>query len=138
MRLLITFLILIPLGASADDLSEHDSKALQDTKSFLKDRSSRDAFIKNDKKAKDVDAKVEALAGSGQTKEEIYGLAAEVLERIVAETKGDPQKMQQLLLEAEQNPQQFYQKYMNDRQKAKVREIATDIEKSGRINQPPR
>ncbi|MGE0528224.1 MAG: hypothetical protein AB7P49_14235 [Bdellovibrionales bacterium] len=85
--------------------------------------------MKESKPAQDVDAKVEDLAGSGQEKEEIYGIAAEVMDKLTRETKGDPEAMQRLLLEAQKNPHGFYEKMFDGTQKTKLRNVAEKIEK---------
>jgi len=75
-----------------------------------------------------MDDKVSALAGTSQNKDEIYGIAAQLMEKIAQETNGDPEKMQLLMLEAQKNPEAFYKKYFNDEQKAKVRGVASKIQ----------
>lgn len=116
------------IHASADKLDEHQRQGLSDTQSMLKSRSQRDEYIKTDKRAKDVDDKVGALAGSAENKDEIYGLSSQVLERVVAEAKGDPVKMQEILTKAQQDPKGFYEKYFDENQKQGVRGIANKIE----------
>ena len=98
---------------------------------MLTNPAERNAAIKSDKKALEVDQKVEALTGSGKNKEEIYDIASKVMEAITVESKGDPEKMQQLLMEAQSNPQAFYNKYFSESDKARVRSLAQDIEKKG-------
>ncbi len=98
---------------------------------MLTNPSERNAAIKNDKKALETDAKVEALTGSGKNKEEVYDIAAKVMEAITVESKGDPAKMQQMLLEAQSNPQAFYNKFFSEDDKNRVRNLASDIEKKG-------
>ena len=115
----------------AEELGVHERQGLQDTKEFLKSPEQRKEYLEKDKKAKEADDKASALAGSAKNKEEMYGIASEVLEKIVNETKGDPQKMQQLLQEAQTNPQKFYEKYFDENAKARVRGVAADIEKKG-------
>lgn len=105
-----------------------DESALRNTQQMLKSKQQRNAAIKDDKIAVEIDKKVETLAGTEQNKEEIYDLASQLLETISREAKGDPEKMSQLLMEAQSNPQAFYEKYFTPEQKAKVRGIATNIE----------
>ncbi|MBX3021432.1 MAG: hypothetical protein KF799_07105 [Bdellovibrionales bacterium] len=127
MKALILCLSLIPIAAAAE-LDEHQRKGLSDTKKMLVNPSERNEAIKNDKKAKEVDAKVDALAGSPENKEEIYGIAASVMEKITVEAQGDPEKMQRLLLEAQTNPKAFYDKYFTEADKARVRAVSGKIE----------
>lgn len=126
MRYLLPLLILIHVTAYAK-LDAPQTEALQQTKDLLKDPSARQKAINKDPKAKDADDKVSALAGSSENKEEIYELASQLMEKIAQETNGDPDKMQKLMLEAQTNPQAFYNKYFNKDQKTKVRGIANKI-----------
>ena len=48
------------------------------------------------------------------------------------------EQMQQLLLEAQSNPQAFYNKYFSEADKARVRSLANDIEKKGAKNPSPK
>ena len=126
MRYLLPILILIQIPAYAK-LDGPQTEALQQTKHLLKNPSARQKAADRDPKAKDADNKVSALAGSTENKEEIYDLASQLMEKIVKETNGDPEKMQKLMLEAQSNPEAFYKKYFNKDQQAKVRGIATKI-----------
>jgi hypothetical protein len=128
MRMLLAGLILIQVSAHAD-LDEHQQNGLRDTKQMLVDPKARNEAIRNDKKAQDVDQKVEALTGAGKNKEEVYGIASEVLEKIATEAKGDPEKMQKILLEAQKDPETFYKKYFNGQQQQRVKGLASEIEK---------
>lgn len=128
MRVLLASLILIQLSAHGD-MDKHEQQGLKDTKQLLTNPIERNEVIKTDKTAIEVDKKVEALTGSGKEKEELYGIASEVMEKIAVESKGDPQKMQQLLSEAQANPQKFYDKYFSAAQKTRVKNLASEIEK---------
>lgn len=121
-------LFLLCLSLVHADLDEHQQKGLSDTKTMLKSPSEREAYLKTDKKARDVDDKVNALAGSAENKEEIYGIASQVMERLTQEANGDPEKMQRILLEAQSNPQAFYGKYFNEKDKAAVRGVSGKIQ----------
>lgn len=137
MKQLILCLALLSSYSHAD-LDSHEQQGLKDTQRMLRSKSERDEAIKDNKAAKDIDTKVEALTGSGKGKEEIYDLSAQVFEAVTKEANGDPQKMQQLLFEAQSHPQEFYNKYFSAEQKAKVHSLANDIERRGGANPPPR
>ena len=109
-------------------LDADQKKGMEQTKTFLTNKSGRQKEIDKDSKAKDIDNKVDALAGTPENKEEMYDLAAQLVEKIAAEANGDADKMQRMLLEAQKNPKAFYEKYFNESQKAKVRGLATKIE----------
>lgn len=127
-------MIHLPLHA---DLDEHEQKGLTDTKKLLVSPGERNQAIKGDKRAMDVDAKVESLAGNTENKEEIYGIAAEVMEKITQEANGDPAVMQKMLLDAQANPKAFYEKYFTDAAKARTRGVANKIEKA-KPSMPPK
>lgn len=134
---LIFCLALIHWPAFAQ-LGAHEKQGLKDTKEFLVNPKERQKFIDKDAKAKEADQKAESLAGSKENKEEIYGIAAEVMEKLTQEAKGDPQLMQKILQEAQTNPQAFYEKYFDEKSRQRVRGVATDIEKQGVSSKPTR
>ena len=113
MKTLLMIAALLPCFAFAQ-LDKDSQKGLEDTKALLKNSTERQKAIDKDPKAKDVDNKVNALTGNSGTKEDVYGIASEVFEKVAEEAKGDPNKMQQLMLEAQQNPQKFYEKYFTE------------------------
>ncbi|NJL24668.1 MAG: hypothetical protein HC902_05530 [Calothrix sp. SM1_5_4] len=129
-------LILIQFHIAATELDPHAKQGLHDTKKLLKTPAERDEYLKKNPRAKEVDQKIDALTGSDKSKEEIYGLASELMEKITLEANGNPERMQMLLIEAQKNPEAFFRKYFNDGQKRRVRGIADDIEK--RKTPPPR
>lgn len=128
MRILILVLILMH-GLAYADMDANSKEALQKTKDVLTNKSAREEAVKKDPRAADADAKAGALAGSEENKDKMYAIAAQVMEKIVAEANGNPEKMQQLLLEAQSNPQKFYQKYFTPAQKKQVQRLANKIQK---------
>jgi hypothetical protein len=128
MRILLLFLILIH-GHVFAEMDASGKDALKKTQDMLKDKDARDAAIKKDPKAKDADAKAGALAGSEENKDEMYNLAAELMEKIATESNGDPEKMQKLMQEAQANPEAFFKKYFSADQKKRVHNLANKIDK---------
>jgi hypothetical protein len=135
MRMLLACLILIHVPVLAD-LDQHQTQGLKDTKQMLTNPKERNEAIKKDKTAQEVDGKVDALTGNTKNKEELYGIASEVMEALAVEAKGDHEKMQNLLSEAQANPKAFYEKYFNGAQKARLKNLASDIEKQGTPAKP--
>ena len=134
---LIFGLILIQLAAVASaEMDASSRQGLKDTQRLLTSPRERSEAIKNDAPAKDIDAKLEALTGSDKSKEDVYGLASQVFEKIAAEAGGDPEKMQALLLQAQANPKAFYEKYFNAAERAQLSKIASEIEKGGNTTPP--
>lgn len=123
------FLILLHVPGQAE-MGPDERKALKQTQELLKDSAQRAAAVRRDPKAQEMDKKVEALAGSPENKAEIYDISAQVMGKITTEANGDPVKMQQIMLEAQKNPKAFYEKYFDVDQKAKVRGLASQIEKN--------
>ena len=130
-NLLLCLTLILTPGFAHAQLGTHERQGLDDTKGLLKDKKQRDDFIKTDKKAQDVDAKVDALAGSSQNKEEIYSISADVMEKLTQETNGDPDKMKVILELATKDPKAFYEKYFDAKSKERVRGVANEIEKKG-------
>lgn len=134
LRLLCLSLIHFSLFAAESD--PHAKNAVKETQTLLRSKSEREKAIKGDKQAEDIDAKVKALSGSEKNQEDIYGLSADLMEKLAAEAKNDPEKMQSILQEAQANPQKFYEKYFSAEQKAKLRGIANEIEKKSEKTKP--
>jgi len=138
MKVCALCLALIHSAAAYAQLGSHEEQGLKDTKEFLQNSKERQEWIDKNEKAKDVDKKVDSLAGSKENKDEIYGIAADVMEKLTRETQGDPQAMQKILQEAQSNPQAFYNKYFDEKSQKRVRGVAADIEKKGAVAAPPK
>src|SRR5665213_1196105 len=126
----ISFLLILAAAnpALAQELDKDQVTALNQTKDLLKDPVERQKAINLDPKAKDIDNKVNALAGTGANKEAIYDVASQLMDKIAADAHGDPEKMQELMSEAAKNPEAFRNKYFSEDQKNQVRGIANKIE----------
>jgi hypothetical protein len=127
MRWVLVYISLLSISAFAD-LDKDQRQGIQDTQHLLKTPAARAKAIAHDPKAKEIDDKAGALAGSAQNKDEMYDLAAQLVEKVAAQANGDPEKMQQLMMEAQKDPKAFYEKFFDDKQKAKVRGLANKIE----------
>jgi hypothetical protein len=127
MRWMLVYISLVSLSAFAD-LDKDQRQGLKDTQELLRSPKDRAAAIAKDPKAKDIDDKAGALAGTPENKDEMYDIAAQLVEKIALQANGDPNKMQQLMIEAQKDPKAFYDKYFDDTQKAKVRGLANKIE----------
>lgn len=129
MRILLV-LLYVCISAYAD-LDSSQTEGLKETQTMMTNRKAREEAIKRDPKAKEIDAKAGILAGTQGNKEEMYSLSADLLEKIAKETGGDPVKMQQLLLDAQKDPKAFYEKYLDAKEQARVRGLATKIQGHG-------
>lgn len=136
LKLALLLSLSISFSARAD-MGAAEQQGLQETQGLLRSKSQREEYFKKDAKAKEMGDKVQSLTGSGAEQEQVYDLAAQVMEKIAKESNGDPAKMQKLLDEAQKNPQAFYDRYFSAEQKAKVREVANKIEKKGAVGPAP-
>lgn len=114
---------------NAEELSGVDQEALGKTTDMLKNRGEREKMKQNDAALKKVDRDVESLAGDGANKDAIYNAAAKVMEQMAKDSNGDAIKMQELIQQAQKNPQKFLES-MDESNKAMIRGIANDIEKT--------
>ena len=112
--------------ALADNLNQEQKNALKEVMNQLTNPSARMEQLKNDKKAQDSDKVVKELGG--EYSEEIYQLAAQIMENLVREAQGDPDKMMKILETAQQNPSAFADTF-SEEQKRKLKELGKKIEK---------
>lgn len=117
-----------PLDATTTKTdAQINAEALRKTQDLLRNQAERQKAIANDPKAQSVDSNAKALLGANT--EKAYELSAQLMERIVAETGGDPQKLQKLILDLQSNPQSL-EKYLSPAQRDLIRQMASDVEKS--------
>lgn len=132
--LVLSLFISTPVWA---DLDKASTEALDKTKHLLVNPQEREKALQADPKGREADQKLKALVGSEKS-EDVYKMASEIFDRLTKEAGGDPQKMQKLLEEAQKNPQSFYHKMLTDAERAKVRGLATDVEKGKTQGSSPR
>jgi hypothetical protein len=120
MYLFVLFLA-IPL-ARADE-------ALDQTQALLRDPTARAAATRGDAKAQALQKNIDTMSGAPANSEKIYGLSAEVFAELVAKTGGDVGKLQQLLSDAQKNPEAFANS-LSPEIKEKIRGVASDIEQT--------
>ena len=108
-------------------LSSGNSKALHNATFLLNNPAARETYIRKSSNAQQADKTLGDLAGSEQTSEEIYRLASDVFASITLKANGDPDKMMQLLLEAQQNPEAFANSFTPEQRK-KLSELARQVE----------
>jgi len=129
--------MLFTLSAGAEDLDPVSIEALKQTQALLRDSVQRQQAIDSNSKAKAVDKKVSKFAGSEENRQEIYNLSAEVMGRLVQESKGDADIMKKILDDAATDPEGFGNRFLTEEQKQKVKELSKKIEES-RKPAPPR
>ncbi len=101
-------LLAIAEPAAAGELDGASQEALDKTQGLLTNKAERDKAVRGDAKAEAADAKVQALPGSAQDKEAIYGISSEIFADLAKEANGDPVKMQEIMAKAQADPQGFY------------------------------
>ena len=114
----------------AEKLSSDQEKALAEVVDQLRDPQKRKEAVGNDSKAKQADEFLKQLGGAQS--EEIYQLAAEILQGLVVEANGDANKMEQLLEKAKKDPASFGNK-LTAEQKKHLQQIAEKIGKTKRV-----
>ena len=120
--------------AFPDDLDPASAEAVQKTMQLLQSNAERSKEIEKDPEAQLVDRQVKALGGSPQTTEAIYGLSADIFQKLSEKSGGDALKMQEMLKSAKEDPKAFYESVLSDAERAKLHQISTEI--SGPTAQP--
>lgn len=122
---LIILSLFVWVCASADNgrgLDPASEQALRETQLMLKNPTER----QKTQGAQNVQRQLEAMGASAQDQEEIYGLAADVMADVTRQANGDPEKMMQILSEAQKNPQAFGIK-LTPAQRQKLQDIAKKL-----------
>ncbi len=114
---------------SLADLDSASDEALQNTQKFLVNKEEREIFKGTDPSLKKIDKDLEKLVGDKGQKEEVYKATAKILEDLARETGGDPEKMLQIMEQAQKDPKAFYLKHLSKENKKAIRGIAEDIDK---------
>jgi hypothetical protein len=114
-----------PMGTKTMTEQQINQQALQQTQELLINPAERQKALNADPAAKANDAKVQQLLGKDSQK--AYELSAQLMSTIVAQTGGDPQKMQQLMLELQSNPHAL-EKLLTPSQRDQIRKMASDLE----------
>ncbi len=124
-KLFLSVILFVSLNVSAEELDKASQEALEKTVEVLKDP----------KKQKD-NKKLDSLGLSAAQKKEVYGLSAEIFEQIVKETGGDATKMKKILEDAMKDPESFAKRWTPE-QKAKLKGLSSEVEKSGKKVKKP-
>ena len=137
MKLLgILIILILASPVVAEDLDKASKEALDQTVDLLNDPQKIEEAKKSDPKAKQADKTLDSLGFSASEKSEVYGLSSQIFEQIVKEANGDPAKMQKILMDAMKDPEAFAKKWTPE-QKAKLKKLTSDAEKSGKKVKKP-
>ena len=110
-------------AAQSPALDAHSQKALVETQQLLTNPAARDAEIKKDPNAQKWDANAAQAVGAGQ-KDQLYGVASDIMGDLVRQTGGDPKKMLELMERAKANPEAFFNS-LTPEQKAKITDMSS-------------
>ena len=127
----ISILMLAVLVNQVQARDKADGNALTQTQELLRDSKQRDQAIQQSAEEKKVDANITQFTGGSQkTKDEIYGLSAEVLANF-SDANGEVD-MDKLNAALKENPDAFVKNNIKPEQAARIRSIANDVETNTR------
>jgi hypothetical protein len=130
MKLIFALLLLPAFAFAAEEGNQEQEvkEALEQTKALLNDTAFRNGY-QSDPNAKEAHAKVKEIVGNNsRQQQEIYSLSSEAFEKIVADAKGDPGKIMEILQKAQADPKEFMRSLPPEQQK-RIRELASEIDK---------
>lgn len=128
------FIMLFMLVSSMISISFAEDLALKQTQLLLNDRGQLNQIFKNDSKARDADEfALKAVDGNEQDRNQLYQISSQILDQLAKESNQDPTKMQEQLLKAAQNPDQFYKSLPYEIQN-NVKNVADRVEKRRQIS----
>jgi hypothetical protein len=124
----LLFSALISTSAFAsDELDPGSRDALAKTDDLLRSPDARQELFQKDAQARATNEQVVSMAGSDANAQAIYELAAEVFGTLTKEANGDPQKMLQLLQQAQAHPEAFAKAFTPE-QRAQLEALTKKIE----------
>ena len=105
---LLKIITILVFGFISLNLWAQDTDPLAEAQAVLTSRLEREKFLKQDKKAQAADDFADrAVGGSKEDKEELYSISAEAVAHLIKVNGADPEKLQEQMLKAIQNPQAF-------------------------------
>lgn len=127
----LVLLLSVSFMATTVSFADDDiDPALKDVQELLRTESKRNEVIKDNPKAQQADAfALQAVGGDKNLKNDVYDVSADIMATVQKLSGGDTAKMQQMLQKALQNPGEFLKSLPADQQ-AKIRGIATQVEKN--------
>ncbi len=129
----VLLLPIIAFAGEAENQEKEVKEALEQTKMLLNDTAFQNGY-KSDPNAQEAHGKVKEIVGSNsRQQQEIYSLSSEAFEKIVADAKGDPAKIMEVLQKAQADPKAFMRS-LPPEQQARIRELASEIDKKKQSN----
>ena len=102
---LLLFSFSVTVDAEEAQYEPSSDVPLQQTKQVLRSRSARRKIIRENEKAQQADSTAKEVMG--ENVEDMYQVSAEMMQMLTTQTKGDPEKMQQMIDLASRNPAAF-------------------------------
>ncbi len=132
------FLYILLFGSVAlAELDNSSQEALDKTVKAMTNPTEREKAFQENPKFKEGEAGADMLVkGNEAQKQQIYELAAKVLEGLAKKSDGDSEKMREMVSKGSQNPGQFMQENLSAEQLNQVRELAAEIEKGREPSSP--
>lgn len=115
------------LSYAVDSLDSASQTGLDQTIQLLNDKNLREKAAQETQSSAAAHNEVKKLGGES-TQNAIYNLSGDILKKLVNETGGDPAKLQELMLQAQKDPEAFAKK-LDTNQVNKLRGIASEVEK---------
>ncbi len=100
---------------------------LEQTQDVIKDRNKRSQELQSNPRAMTNDKQIQELTGGNEAlHDDIYNAASDILAPLSKRAKDDPVAMEKILLDAQQNPEGFFNS-LSEEEKKKIRDIAGQI-----------
>jgi len=125
---LTSFILVASSAALAqNNLQPDQAQALKQTQELLKNQQQREKAVKENQPATQADDFAKKIGGANT--QEVYNIAAEVLEVIAKRNNGDPQKMQLEMQKFEKDPEGFANSLPAE-QRARIKALADKLSHS--------
>ena len=118
----------LSINVFAEELSNVDAKALEQTVQMLNNKSQRQAAVNQNDESKKADAMAKNLFGEKGV-DKAYAAAAEILKTMVKQTNGDSAEMSKMMQEAQANPAEYLKKLSAEHQQM-IKKLAEDVERT--------
>lgn len=125
--------------AFAQTSSQQDKatqEALGQTQQLLRDKQQREKALQQNPQAMEQHKRVQQLTGSEKNTDAVYDISADIMDNLVKDANGDPQKMQELMQQAQKDPAAFYNK-LTPEQKARIKALSEQISPQPQANSAP-
>ena len=120
--ILAIFITNLAYGNLAFGYEAESDQALQQTQRLLKNKNLRDQAVNESPAAQRAHQRAQDLLKNPENLEKAYGMAAQMMEQIMKEAQGDPEKAQSILNKGLEDPAS-----LADRMPAQFKEMLKDV-----------